>query len=115
TDKVRKDYEAYVTTNEERALYKEFSDNWANYMKGVEGLIALSDQGKNDKARDQNATTVNPIGLKADAALQKDIDFNNAGADTAGQAAGASYTTAFWLVSGVLALMTLLGAVIALL
>src|SRR5579862_8747312 len=47
TEKVRKDYEPYITTDEERAIYKEFSDNWASYMKGVEGLIALSDQGKN--------------------------------------------------------------------
>src|ERR1700760_1537359 len=87
TEKVRKDYETLISGDEERALYKEFSDNWTAFTKGVDGLIALTDQGKNDKARDQNATTVNPIGLKADAALKKDIDFNNAGADKAGEAA----------------------------
>jgi len=114
TDKVRKEYEAFITTDEERALYKEFSDDWAAYTKGTEALIALADQGKNDKARDQNATTVNPIGLKADAALKKDIDLNNAGADAAGQAANASYTAAFWLLTGILGLMSVLGAAIAL-
>jgi methyl-accepting chemotaxis protein len=114
TEKARKDYEPYVNTQEEQAIYKEFSDNWASYMKGVEDILALSDQGKNDKARDQNATTVNPIGLKADAALKKDIDLNNAGADAAGQAASANYATAFWLLAGIVGVMTLLGAVIAL-
>jgi methyl-accepting chemotaxis protein len=113
TAQVRKEYEQFITTDEERAIYREFSDNWAAYNKGVDGLIALSDQGKNDKARDQNATTVNPIGLKADAALKKDIDLNNAGADAAGQAASASYTASFWLLASILGLMSLLGAGIA--
>jgi len=113
TDKVRKDYEPYITSDDERAIYKEFNDTWSSYMSQVQGLMALSDQGKMDKARDQNATTVNPIGLKADAALKRDIDLNNAGADAAGQAASASYGISFWLLSGILGLMTLLGAVIA--
>jgi methyl-accepting chemotaxis protein len=110
---VRKDYEQYVTSDEERAIYKEFSDFWSNYLKEVDGLIAMADQGKNDKARDRNATTVNPIGLKADAALKRDIDLNNAGAEAAAQVANETYTMAFRLVLGILIGMIALGAVVA--
>src|SRR6187200_200858 len=73
-DKTRKAYEPLITSDEERAIYKEFSDLWGSYTTEVRGLIAMAAKGQNNEAREVNANTVNPIGLKADAAIRKDIE-----------------------------------------
>jgi methyl-accepting chemotaxis protein len=56
-----------------------------------------------------NSKTANPIGLKADAVLKKDIDLNNAGADAAGKQAGDSYNSGFMLLAVILGLAATLG------
>jgi methyl-accepting chemotaxis protein len=108
-DKVRKAYEPLIASDEERAVYKEFSDHWASYTTEVRGLIAMAVKGQINEARELNTSKVNPIGLKADAAIRKDIELNNKGAAEAAGAAQAEYSRAFWTVVGALALLTLLG------
>jgi methyl-accepting chemotaxis protein len=108
-DKVRKTYEPLIASDEERAIYKEFSDHWASYTTEVRDLIAMAVKGQINEARELNTSKVNPIGLKADAAIRKDIELNNKGAAQAASTALTEYNRAFWTVVGALALLTLLG------
>jgi methyl-accepting chemotaxis protein len=112
-DKLRVSYEPLISSDEERRIYREFTDNWSSYTSEARGLIAMAGRGQNDEARDLNATKANPIGLKADAALRKGVDLNNKGAADAASDAQQSYDRSFWTVLGALAAMTLVGVLIA--
>ncbi len=114
--KIRAQYEPMITSPEERALYREWTDLWEKYKKGTEDVMALSrkEAGKFPKeAQDLNTKVVNKIGLEADAVLKKDIDLNNAGADKAAQDAADSYSTAFLLVAIILGTAVVAGAAIS--
>src|SRR5262245_6876138 len=108
-DKTRKAYEPLITSEDQRALYKEFSDAWSSYTAEVRTMVAMAAKGQNNEARDLNASKVNPIGLKADAALRKDVELNNKGAAEAASVAAEEYNRAFWMVLGALGLLTLAG------
>ena len=108
-DKIRKAYEPLISSDEERTVYKEFSDFWSSYTTEARGLTAMAAKGQNNEARELNANQVNPIGLKADAALRKDIELNNKGAAEASSSAQTEYNRAFWTVMGALGLLTLIG------
>src|SRR5262245_57253799 len=62
-DKIRKAYEPLITSDEERAVYKEFSDFWSSYTSEARDMVALAAKGQNDQAREINSNKVNPIGL----------------------------------------------------
>ena len=114
--KIRAQYEPMITSPEERALYREWTDLWEKYKKGTEEVMALSrkEAGRFPKeAQDLNTKVVNKIGLEADAVLRKDIDLNNAGADKAAQDAADSYSTAFLLVAIILGTAVVAGAAIS--
>src|SRR5215208_5988526 len=61
------------------------------------------------EANDLNATTVNKIGLQADAVLKKSIDLNNAGADKAAHEAADSYASALIMLAAILGAAVLTG------
>src|ERR1700704_696033 len=80
--KIRASYEPMITSPEERALYKEWSELWDKYKKGTEEVMALSRKAAGKiptEAHEMNSKTVNKIGLEADNVLKKDIDLNNTG------------------------------------
>jgi methyl-accepting chemotaxis protein len=56
-----------------------------------------------------NTKTVNPIGLKADQNLAKNIELNLKGSDAAGLDAAATYESAFLFVIGILAVSSIVG------
>ncbi len=106
-DKIRQQYEKLITSPQERALYEEWAKLLQQYRAGVDQVIALSrkEAGKiPTEAHELNTKTVNPIGLKSDEVLRKLIDLNNAGAETAGQDAAASFSFGFKLTVGLLVL-----------
>ncbi|MEW5323983.1 hypothetical protein V2J23_18570, partial [Geobacillus thermoleovorans] len=75
-------YEPMITSPEERALYKQWSEIWDRYKKGTDEVMALSrkEAGKFPReAQELNTKTVNKIGIEADEVLKKDIELNNAG------------------------------------
>ncbi len=112
--KLRRTYEAMITSPEERALYKEWSEVWDSYRKGTQDVMALSRKAAGSyprEAHDLNTITVNLIGIKADGILKKSIELNNNGADTAGQNATDSYNAAFKMVVIALGLAIVLGLV----
>jgi methyl-accepting chemotaxis protein len=110
--KIRKTYEALITSLEERAIYSEWAKQWDLYMAGVQEVLAASRAsiGKiPHDAQEMNETKVLPIGKKADDLLDKDIQLNNVGADAAGKRASESYDTAFLLLSVILGAAAVLG------
>ncbi|MBA2397732.1 MAG: MCP four helix bundle domain-containing protein [Bradyrhizobium sp.] len=110
--KIRAAYEPMITSPEERALYKEWSDLWDKYKKGTEEVMALSRSAVGKvplEAHELNSKTVNKIGLEADAVLKKDIDLNNAGADKAAREAADSYASAFLMLAAILGAAVIVG------
>ena len=114
--KIRQVYEATIATAEERALYNEWVGYWESYKKGTEEVMALSrrDVGKlPHDAHELNTRTVNPIGLKADEILRKDIDLNITGSDTAARDAADHYASAFAIVAVILGTAFIIGIAIS--
>jgi len=108
-EKTRKAYEAMITSADERRIYSEFSGQWASYVAGVHDLLAVSRKGDVMASLEMNNSKVNPVGLKADETLRKDIDLNNKGADAAGEAASQSYESAFMIMTGIVVLALIFG------
>ena len=114
--KVRALYEPMITSAEERALYKQWSDIWDRYRKATEEVMALSrkEVGKFPKeALDLNSKMANKLGLEADEVLKKDIELNNAGADKAARDAADSYASAFLMVSIILGAAIIIGVALS--
>ncbi|MEY9883675.1 CHASE3 domain sensor protein [Bradyrhizobium sp. USDA 328] len=110
--KVRSRYEAMISSQEERALYSQWSKLWDDYKKGTEEVMALSrkEAGKIPReAQELNSKTVNKIGLQADEVLNKDIELNTKGGERAAQDAADSYAYAFMLVSVILGAVVVIG------
>jgi methyl-accepting chemotaxis protein len=114
--KIRESYEKLITTPEERAIYNEWVQLWESYKKGTEEVMALSRNSVGKAPHDAhelNTKTVNPIGIKADAILKKDIDINNAGADAAGKDAADNYASAFAMLAAILGGAIILGVAVS--
>jgi methyl-accepting chemotaxis protein len=114
--KIRTEYEKLITSPEERALYEEWSKTWDSYRKSTQEVVALSRNSVGKvphEAHELNSKTANPIGLKADEILKKDIEINNAGADAAGKQAAATYSSGFTLQVIILGIAALLGIAIS--
>ncbi|QOZ35590.1 methyl-accepting chemotaxis protein [Bradyrhizobium sp. CCBAU 53421] len=109
--KARARYEPMITTPEERALYRQWSDTWDKYKKGTEEVMSLSrkEAGKlPHEAHELNTKVVNKIGLEADEILNKDIELNNTGADKAAQDSASNYSSALMMVAAILGLAILI-------
>jgi methyl-accepting chemotaxis protein len=114
--RIRAAYEPMITSPEERAMYNEWSRLWDKYRKGTEEVMALSRKAAGHmptEAHDLNTTTVNKIGLEADAVLKKDIDLNNAGGDKAAQEAADNYAFAFMMLATILGMAVIAGIVVS--
>ena len=114
--KIRAVYEPLITSPEERTLYKEWSQLWDKYKQGHPGSHGAVPQGRRQiptEAHDLNSTTVNKIGLQADAVLKKNIDLNNAGADKAAQEAADSYASAFMMLAVILGAAVIIGIAVS--
>jgi methyl-accepting chemotaxis protein len=113
-NKIRKTYEAMISTPEERALYDEWLKTWNAYKEGAAKVMELSrkEAGKVPlEAHAMNKNVVNKLSMAADEILKKDIDLNNRGAAVETQNAADSYSTAFWLVLSILGASIVIGAV----
>jgi len=106
-EKARADYEPLITAPEERRLYNEFKSSWAEYFDGVKDVLVLSRKNEDNEARTLHAEA-SLAGVKADEALQKNVDLNNKGAAAAAAHAAESYGVALTMV-----MVSLLLAVVA--
>ncbi len=113
--KIRQSYELLISTPEERAIYKEWVQASDSYDAGVREVLALSRNSVGKiphEAHQLNVTSVNPIAIKADAILKKDIDLNNAGADASGRVAADDYASAFATLAAILGAAVILGVAV---
>lgn len=108
-DKTRKSYETMISSPEEERIYNAFSGQWASYVAGVRDLLTASRKSGVKTGLDVNAAKVNQLGLTADETLRKAIALNDKGADTAGQAAGRSYKSAFTIVVAIVSVALIFG------
>jgi methyl-accepting chemotaxis protein len=109
---IRAKYEKLISNPEERAMYSEWSGIWDAYKKGSRDVMDLSNKSVGripHEAHELNTKTVNPIGIKADELLGKDIELNDRGAEAAGKDAADTYDAAFMLVVAILAVSGILG------
>ena len=97
-------------------MYSEWAQLWDKYRRGTEEVMALSRNAVGQiprEAHELNTTTVNKIGLEADAVLKKGIDLNNAGADKAARDAADNYTDAFMMLAAILGAAVLIGITVS--
>jgi methyl-accepting chemotaxis protein len=114
--KIRRTYEAMITSPEERALYSEWARLWDDYKRGTEQVMALSRKAAGQfpkEAHDLNTQTVNKIGLQADEILKKDVDLNNAGADKASSEADRVYSSSIMILAVISGLALIVGALLS--
>ncbi|MET0968340.1 MAG: methyl-accepting chemotaxis protein [Tardiphaga sp.] len=104
----RKRYEPLISSPEERTFYNESLVAWNEYVDGAKQVMVLSRANKDDEARTLHAKA-SLAGVKSDEILQKDIDLNNKGSDTAVVNAASSYATAMKIVVVSLVLTMILG------
>src|SRR4051812_1826352 len=110
--KDRKAYEAMITSPEERAIHENWSRAWEKYMAGIQNVIDLSRNSIGripHEASEAISKTVAVIAAESDTYLEKSINFNNAGADTATREAAEGYQLAFWIVLGIILAVMIAG------
>eukprot|EP01030_Chromulinospumella_sphaerica_P019653 gene19653-19549_t len=91
---LRKTYEALISSPEEKKLYDEFSANWTKYIGVNDTALAHSRKNENDQAK----AIVEGESLKlfnaASEILDKLVELNNKGAESAKKDSESTYTTA---------------------
>jgi methyl-accepting chemotaxis protein len=102
-ERSQKAYVAVITSEEERALYRDFQQAWTTYFAATQNVLAASRRNDEATARDLHVK-IAPAALKADELLAKDVELNNKGADAAGQLAADTYSSAFLMVVMILGL-----------
>jgi len=114
--RIRANYEKLITLPEERAIYEEWGRVWETYKQGTLQVMELSRKSAGKMPQEANllnTKTVNPIGLKADELLTKDIELNTKGSNEAGTEAAASYDSAFMLVLSILIVSAIVGVAVS--
>ena len=110
--KDRKAYEPLINSAEERSIYQNWASAWDKYITGVQDVIELS-RGSIGRipteASEAISKKVAVIAAESDAFLEKGINLNNTGADTATREAAEGYNSSFWLVLGIVAAVVICG------
>ena len=110
--KIRKSYEAMISSPAERALYDEWSKRWLEYKDIAAKIMELSRKGAGQLPREAlelNKQAVK-MGNESDALLTKDIEFNNTGAENETKVAAATYSSALTMLAVIVGIAIILGA-----
>jgi len=111
--KVRKAYEAMISTPEERALYADWSKRWEAYQGIAAKMIELSRKdGLSREARDLNKEMIK-AGNEAETILEKDIELNDKGAAQDARAAEETYSSVLMWLAVIVGLAILAGAAVS--
>jgi methyl-accepting chemotaxis protein len=111
----RDQYGKVIVSDDARRQFDEFSRLWDAYFKEVGLVFEISRRAELDKARDYNAQNALPIAQRMSAVLEKLVEWNSSGAETARAAAAEAYAATQRLVIVVLAVAVLLAAGLAML
>jgi methyl-accepting chemotaxis protein len=107
----RKKYEALIASPEERSAYNTFQTAWADYLKTVDDMIAVSNKMQNTEAIALFVNKVSPAGLAAESTVDKITDIALKGADAAQQTGDRIYASSRLLVLGAIALALIVAIV----
>ncbi|MCG6206420.1 methyl-accepting chemotaxis protein [Rhodopseudomonas sp. HC1] len=114
--KAQSGYEKLISSPEERQIYETWLSEWTKYKAVVPKLLDLSRSSHDGQISLEGVevlfNALNPIGVRMDDALDKDIALNNKGADHASEVAGSTYSSAFFIVLTILG-VSIVGSVIA--
>ncbi|WP_213937967.1 methyl-accepting chemotaxis protein [Pseudomonas sp. dw_612] len=108
------DYDALVSSPEERALYvavKEYAAKYSTLIDTMGGM--LQNSSNNLEARQFSFEVVRPVGDGLEAAANKLIEYNNRGATLAGVMAGNVYANGRNLVIGIVVVAILSTIILA--
>ena len=110
-DQTRKVYEPLITSAEERGLYDQWNKAWADYLNGVQEVMALSRKSVGKFPVEANELLQNRVAKMAQAAdplLRQDIELNNKGAEAETKVAAESYAFIFRVLVGIIVTAVLL-------
>jgi methyl-accepting chemotaxis protein len=109
------DYDALVSSPEERALYIAVKDYAAKYSVVIDTMSGMLRNGTNSlEARQYSFEVIRPIGDGLEMAANKLIEFNNRGATLAGVTSGNVYANGKHLVIGIVVVAILATIILAL-
>ncbi|MFN3617140.1 MAG: methyl-accepting chemotaxis protein [Aquabacterium sp.] len=100
-DKYEAMYVKLITTDQERALYDKFDNEWKQYKAVHDKLINLSRQNLNEEARNMLGGESRRAFRAASATLLELVNLNHEGGDRAGSDASAAYDSARWTMAAV--------------
>ncbi|KPF99480.1 chemotaxis protein [Rhodopseudomonas sp. AAP120] len=112
--KTQQTYEPLISTPEERQIYESWKTQWAEYKAVAAKIIEASRKTPGQISAEGTEILfkqANPLGLKLDEFLQKDVALNDKGADDSTVAADATYSSAFYIILTILAVSILFGVV----
>jgi methyl-accepting chemotaxis protein len=108
-DKAAKAYQPLISSPAERDLATELEKQWQAFLAASTDVQSLAIKGDLAAAKDVNASKVVPVGRAMDQTLAKLVDFNDRGAEVAGDGAEATYLSAIRLTALILAVAIVLG------
>ncbi|WP_237151942.1 methyl-accepting chemotaxis protein [Oryzibacter oryziterrae] len=107
-DTYSKLYTPTITGSDEQALWNVFATEWPAYNKIQDQILDLSRKNENEKAAELLNASASDFNKAMDS-LNKDIEYNDKGAEKAKDLSISTYEMAFWSVLVVSAVATLCG------
>ena len=108
-EKAAKSYRPLVSSSVERELADQLDRQWQEFIAASAEVRRFAIEGNPAQAKKINADKVVPVGRAMDKTLAGLVDFNDKGAETAGQSAGATYWRAISLMSAILLFAMIFG------
>ena len=108
-EKAAKSYRPLVSSSTERELADQLDRQWQEFIAAAAEVRTLAVKGDLAQAKQINAGKVVPVGRAMDKTLTGLVDFNDKGAETAGQSADATYWRAVYLMSAILPFAMIFG------
>ena len=108
-EKAAKAFQPLVSSPAERELAEQLEKQWQSFIGASLEVQSLATKGNVPGASEVNASKVVPVGRAMDQTLAKLVDYNDNGADVAGQSAEATYLNALRLMAIILAAAMALG------
>jgi methyl-accepting chemotaxis protein len=108
-EKAAKSYRPLVSSSTERELADQLDRQWQEFIAAAVEVRTFAVKGDLAQAKQINADKVVPVGRAMDKTLTGLVDFNDKGAETAGQSADATYWRALYLMSAILLFAIIFG------
>jgi methyl-accepting chemotaxis protein len=111
--RIRKSYEAMISSQDERALYTDWSKRWDKYQASAAKVIELSRRETGNLPREAIYlnTLAAKVGNEADVILAKDIELNDKGAADVTRAAEETYSSVLMMLAMIVGAGVLLAGI----